>query len=200
MKHSIFSMRIHTNGVASTMEEVQRMRTGLANRQHLHARLGVQGAAFTRDYVRGLERHRTARSLGARPTQHHPRSARAIEADSNANAGIIRIPRWTGLARAFHDVVIMPGSGKIFLTIPADKRTYGKRAREFPPGMLVFTIVGGRFPALMFREGWTVAYWLARSVLQEQDRTLLPSDKAYRTLAKGVTALYLDEVRKGGLP
>lgn len=193
----LFTMRIDTRGLASTAEDVQRLRTGLADRKHLHARLAVQGAEFTRDYLRGLNRHRTANSLGATPTQHHARAARGIESASTADTAILRIPRSSGLARAFGDVTIRPGSGKKFLTIPADRRTYGKRAGEFSPGELVYAVVGGRFPALMFRAGWTVAYWLRRSVSQRQDRTLLPSDKGYRELSRGVTALYVDEILTG---
>lgn len=200
MSAPIIKVKVGTRGLASTAEEVQRLRTGLASRQQLHARLAVKGAEFTGDYLRGLKRHKTATALGAAPTQHYARAARGIESASNESAAIIRIPRSSGLARAFGDMTIRPGSGKKFLTIPADKRTYGKRAGEFAPGVLAFTIVGGRFPALMFREGWTVAYWLRRSVNQKQDRTLLPSDQGYRKLARGVTSLYIDQLlaEKGG--
>lgn len=193
----LFTMRIDTRGLATTAEDVQRLRTGLANRRQLHARLAVQGSEFTRDYLRGLNRHKTATALGAKPTQHHARAARGIESASDDATSTIRIPRSSGLARAFSALTIRPGSGRKFLTIPADRRTYGRRAGEFPTGDLVFSIVGGRFPALMFREGWTVAYWLRRSVTQAQDRTLLPSDAGYRQLARGVTSLYIDELLSG---
>jgi hypothetical protein len=197
----IFTMRIDTRDVASTAEEVQRLRGGLADRRQLHARIAVQGAEFTRDYLRGLGRHKTATALGARPTQHHARAARGIEADSNAETAVLRIPRSSGLSRAFQDFVIRPGSGKKLLTIPADKRTYGKRAGEFAPGVLVFAFsVEKRTPLLIFADGSGVAYFLVPVVRQKQDRTLLPSDKAYRTLARGVTSLYIDELlgAKGG--
>jgi hypothetical protein len=194
----LFTMRIDTRGLASTAEDVQRLRGGLADRRQLHARLAVQGAEFTRDYLRGLKRHKTATALGARPTQHHARAARGIESDSDGEKASIRIPRSSGLARAFQDMVIRPGSGKKLLTIPADKRTYGKRAGEFAPGVLVFVFsVEKRTPLLIFADGSGVAYWLTPVVRQKQDRTLLPSDKGYRELAQGVTRLYIDELLTG---
>lgn len=194
----LFTMRIDTRGLASTTEEVQRLRGGLADRRQLHARIAVQGGEFTRDYLRGLNRHKTAAALGAKPTGHHARAARGIEAESNAETAILRIPRSSGLARAFQDLVIRPGSGKKLLTIPADKRTYGKRAGEFAPGVLVFAMsVAKRTPLLVFADGSGVAYWLTPVVKQAQDRTLLPSDKGYRELARGVTRLYIDELLTG---
>lgn len=198
MSRRIFTMRIDTRGAAETAAEVQRLRGGLADRRQLHARIAVQGSEFTRDYLRGLNRHKTATSLGAKPTQHHARAARGIESDSNAETATIRIPRSSGLARAFQDMVIRPGSGKKLLTIPADKRTYGKRAGEFAPGVLVFAMsLQKRTPLLIFADGSGVAYWLTPVVRQAQDRTLLPSDQAYRTLARGVTRLYIDELLTG---
>jgi hypothetical protein len=194
MSDRLFTLRINTRGLGSSAEEVQRLRGGLANRAPLHAQIAVQAEDFTRAYLRGLNRHRTATALNATPTGHHARAARGVESASNANAAILRIPRSSGLGRAFRDVTIRPGSGKKFLTIPADKRTYGKRAGEFAPQDLAFTIVGGRYPALMFRDGWTVAYWLRREVKQTKDRTLLPSDKAYREIARNETAIYMDQL------
>lgn len=197
MSRRLFNFRIDTRGVASTAEEVQRLRGGLADQRQLHARIAVQGSEFTRDYLRGLDRHKTARALGATPTQHHARAARGIESESDAETATIRIPRSSGLARAFQDFVIRPGSGNKLLTIPADKRTYGKRAGEFAPGVLVFAMsVAKRTPLLVFADGSGVAYWMTPVVRQKQDRTLLPSDQAYRTLTRGVTALYIEELLK----
>ncbi len=197
MNQRLFTMRIDTRGVAETIEDVQRLRTGLADRKQLHARLAIQGAEFTRDYLRKDNAHGSAQRLGAKPTGHRAKAAKGIESDSNADAAIIRIPRSSGLYRAFTDFVIVPGSGKKFLTIPADRATYGRRAGEFPPGTFAFTIIGGRYPALVFREGWKLAYWLRRSVKQKQDRTLLPNDEGYRKLARGVTGDYISELRSG---
>lgn len=201
MNQRIFNLRITTDQLATSIEEVQRLRSALGNRRSLHARVAVEAAEFTRQYLRKLNRHKTANALGAKPTQHHANAAKFIEADSDANAAYIRIPRSSGLARAFQDFVIRPGSGKKYLTIPADKRTYGRRAGEFPKGTLAFAMtLDTKKPVLIFTDGSGVAYFLRPVVKQKQDRTLLPSDKAYRQITRTVLADYLQEARtaKGG--
>lgn len=185
---------VNVTGPAATL---QRIRNAVANRRLLNARIAVAASGLTRKYVAGLQRHKTAEKLGAKPTGHLQRASRGIEAASDAERAIIRIPRASGLGRAFYDITIRPGSGKRFLTIPADRRTYGRRAGEFPPGALVFSTVGGRYPALMFKDSWTVAYWLVREVTQKQDRTLLPSDSAWLKTATGTAAIYLRDVIRG---
>ena len=197
MNQRIFTLRIDTHQVAETMEEVQRLRAGLADRRHLHARMATTAAEETRRHVRGLNRHGSAQRLGAKPTQFHAKQAREIEADSNAETAIIRLPR-AGLARAFGDILIRPGSGKKLLTIPADKRTYGKRVGDFPEGTFAFAFsVERRTPLLVFADGSGVAYFMKPWVLQKQDRGLLPTDKFYRTLARREVDGYIDELLTG---
>jgi hypothetical protein len=198
MNERVFTLRIDTTGLASSAEEVQRLRAALGDRRQLHARLAVEAGEFTRGYLRRLDRHKTAAALGAKPSGHHARAAQAIEADSNAEAAVIRIPRSSGLRRAFQEIVIRPGSGKKFLTIPADKRTYGRRAGEFAPGVLAFAVTRDtKTPVLVFTDGSGVAYFLRTVVTQKQDRTLLPSDQAYRTITRTVLAGYLQDARTG---
>ncbi|BCU75987.1 hypothetical protein [Luteolibacter sp. LG18] len=180
----------------ASLGTVEALRDGLTTMENVNARLAVEAMQFTQRYLRGLNRHATAEGLGAAPTLHHERTAGRLEAASDEQFAILRIPRSSGLGRAFHDVVILPGSGRQFLTIPADARTYGRRAGEFAPGDLTFTIVGGRYPALMFTDGWTVAFWLARKVEQKQDRSLLPSDQIYRALSRRVILNYISELRE----
>lgn len=191
-------LTIKTDGLASTIEDVQSLRSGLARRGPLHEQISIKTANFTRSYVGNLNRHKTALSLQAKPTGHHTKAAKRIEHAHDDEAAIIRIPTATGLGRAFHDVVIRPGSGKTYLTIPASQRTYGRSVREFPIGTFAFTIIGGRFTALVFREGWTLAYWLRRSVSQKQDRTLLPSDEIYLRISNAETDKWVSKILKGG--
>ena len=198
MSRRLFTMRIDTRGLAETAEEVQRLRGGLANRAHLHGKIAVEAAAATRNYLARQTAHVSAARLGAKPTGHRLRAARGIEAASTADTSILRIPRTSGLQRAFSDILIRPGSGKKFLTIPADKRTYGRRAGEFPEGTFRFAFsVERRTPLLVFADGSGVAYFLKGSVLQKQDRTLLPSDKDYRAIARNSTRDYIDELLDG---
>lgn len=182
---------------------VQALRSGLRDRRGLHAAIASEADRLTREYLIGLNRHKTAKSLGATPTGHHGKAARAVESSHDHDEAVVSIPASTGLGRAFGDVVIRPGSGRRYLTIPAHKRTYGKRAGEFSPGMFTFALVGGRHTALMFAESsdpdyWTVAYWLRTEVNQAQDRTLLPSDDGYKIAAFGATDGYVREMLTGG--
>jgi hypothetical protein len=179
---------------------VQALRNGLANRVALHAAIADDEEIFYQRYVSSLERHKTATGLGAKPTQHHAKSAKRIEGDANEDAAYVRIPRATGLGRAFRDLNITPRAGKKFLTIPAHASTYGKRVGEVPFDMS-FAIVGGRHRALVFTSGpdkGTVAYWLRESVLIRQDRTLLPSDDQTRAIASRSAKAYLVAAMKGG--
>jgi hypothetical protein len=198
---SAHSLTIDVRGLAQATGELQRIRNGIANRGKLNAAIAVDAQQLTQAYVAGHSRHKTAQKLGATPTGHHQRSAKRIEAASDNEAAIIRIPRDTGLGRAFSSAVIRPGTGRKYLTIPACAETYGKVVRDFPAGTFAFTIVGGRFAALMWKKAggshnaWTVAYWLRREVNQKQDRTLLPSDAAYQELGRRRAVVYIASLR-----
>lgn len=196
-------LTIDVLGIAEATGELQLIRGALADRAQLHAAMAVDAADFTRAYVAGSDRHATAQRLGAQPTGFRARSAKRIEADSNAEAAIVRIPRSTGLGRAFHDITIVPGTGRTYLTIPADAETYGKVVRDFPEGTFEFAMVreiNGRemsrpTPVLRFVGSDRVGYVLRRKVLQKQDRTLLPSDAAYQELGRRRAVLYIASLR-----
>lgn len=191
MSERLFTLRIDTTQATETAEGVQRLRRGLADRRPLHAEMAVEAERLTRQYVRGLDRHRSAERLGANPTGHLEKASASIESGHDAAMAFVRIPRATGLARAFGTFYIRPGSGKKYLTIPGARETYGKRVGEFPEGTFAFTIMAGRYPVLVFRETWSLAYWLRTSVTIEQDRTLLPSDQAFRAVARGAKDRYV---------
>ena len=183
--------------VDAAASRLQRVRNALADRRHLNAAVAMDATNFTRDFLSRSSRHATAQRLGAEPSGHMAKAAKLVHSDSNAELAMVRMPRATGLGRAFHDILIVPGNGRTYLTIPADKRTYGRRCGEFPVGTFVFAIIGGRYPVLMFKEGWTVAYWLRRKVLQKQDRTLLPSSAAYAELGGRSTRVYIKNLING---
>ena len=178
-------------------EELQRYRNAIADRRPLHAAMAVPAAELTRYYLRGLDRHKSAENLGATPTGFRAKSAQGVESASDEEGAYVRIPRSTGLGRAFHGVTILPGSGRTYLTIPGCAETYGKQVRDFPADTFAFTIMAGRYPVLVWRKsggahrGWTLAYWLKRSVTQKQDRTLLPSDAAYTEVGRRAALAYI---------
>lgn len=196
-------LTIDVIGIAEATGELQLIRRGLADRSQLHAAMAVDMVNITRDYLTKDARHATAQRLGAQPTGFRALSAKFLEADSDAEAAIMRIPRSTGLGRAFSDILILPGSGRTYLTIPATAETYGKVVRDFPEGTFKFAIFQGAkpFPTLTWAEdGGThkkgdVAWYLRRSVKQKQDRTLLPSDTAYQEIARRRSVLYIASLR-----
>lgn len=197
-------LTIDVIGLAEATGELQRIRGALADRSQLHAAMAVDAAQFTRDYVAGSNEHATAQRLGAQPTGFNARIATLITAYSDAEAAIVRIPRNTGLGRAFGDITIVPGTGRTYLTIPADDETYGKVVRDFPKDAFkfaIFTTQRGPCPVLIWAEnGGThkmgeVAWWLRRKVVQKQDRGLLPSDEDYSDGARIIASNYITSLR-----
>lgn len=184
---------VQVTGMDETAQVLQAIRSGLANRRGLHTAIAVPAQEFTQNYLLKMNRHRTAERLGARPTKFRQKNAKLIEADADDLAAYVRIPRSTGLGRAFHDVDLVPKNGKKYLTIPADARTYGKSVRQFPEGTFKFAILHAHrpFPVLLFKSDDKVAYWLRKSVHQAQDRTLLPSDDAYSRIARTAAIDYI---------
>lgn len=197
-------LTIDVIGLAEAAGEVQAIRGALADRSQLHAKMAVDAAEFTRAYVAGSNEHKTAQRLGAQPTGFRARAAKRIEADSDAEAAIVRIPRNTGLGRAFADITLVPGTGRTYLTTPACAETYGKVVRDFPEGTFKFAIflaARGPCPALLWEQDGgshkkdDVAWWLRRKVIQKQDRGLLPSDKDYQEGARDIAVVYLSSLR-----
>jgi hypothetical protein len=183
-------LTIDVVGAAKAQGDLQGIRNGLADRRGLHKLMAADALGLTQAYLAGDSRHRSADKLGARATGFRARAGKSIEAGSDTDAAILRIPRRTGLGRAFYDITLRPGSGRTYLTIPGCAETYGKQVGDFPPGSFAFSVIGGRYPALMWvKKGgshseWSLAYWLKREVVQRKDRTLLPSDAGYRELAR----------------
>ena len=199
------------SGLDESERTLQAIRSALANRAPLHAEMAGNSLEFTRQYLRGLNRHNTAARLGASPTGHYEKSAMALQAEADDQAAILRIPRNTGLGRAFGEITIRPRPGRTFLTIPATAETYGRQAGEWPEDTFDFAVImthRGPTPVLKWAEAGgshakgDVAFWLRRSVTQKQDRTLLPPDEEYRGLARDTIIAHLQNIiaaeRTGG--
>jgi len=193
------SVNIEVTGYEQFDKELQRYRNALADRKPLHTSIATDAAAFTSAYIRGLNRHNSAARLGAKPSGFHERAAKSVSHSSDDVQATVRIPRRTGLGRAFRDIVIRPGSGRKYLTLPGHEETYGKVARDFPEGTFKFSVLKSwrTFLVLVFAEAsgrhekGDVAYWLKREVTQKQDRTLLPSEDGYAKVARGSTLAYI---------
>lgn len=192
-------INVEVTGLDHFADELQRFRNAIADRRPLHAAMATQGAALTRDYLRSDNRHKSASFLGASPTGFRQKNAQAVQEQSDDEAGYVRIPRSTGLGRAFHGMVIRPGSGRKYLTIPAHQETYGRHVRDWPEDTFHFAMLFSITTSAVLM--WSadggghkkgeVAYWLRRSVTQKQDRTLLPSDAAYAEVARRTAVAYI---------
>lgn len=181
---SALDIKITLAGLDEVDMVLHELRNALARRGPMHAQMAVRAQQATQRHLKSLNRHQTAQRLGASPTGHDERSASVVEAQSDDAQARVTIPRNTGLGRAFGDVVILPGAGRTYVTIPDHPQTYGRSVRDFPPDTFRFAILYAHrpFPVLLFADGpnkGDVAYWLRREVMQKQNRNLLPSDETY---------------------
>lgn len=132
-------------------------------------------------YIRqdARSRHATATRLGARPTGHLTKGARAVTWYANETYGLVEV-NIPGIKRAFQNLYIRPKNASS-LTVPARGEAYGRRADEMESlGWQLFSRRFGNRAILFGRKDKTVRalYYLVPHVYQKQDRTLLPSDKS----------------------
>lgn len=158
--------------------------------------IGTEAAELTRSHLAriALEKHDTARRLGAAPTGHFKDAAESINLAADADAAELRISHRGGLTRAVRPVEIKPTGGREFLTLPVHGLAYGRRVAEvqreigqrlFRPFRRGAARLRARALAMRAPEGGLVfLYALRESVYQDQDRELLPSDEEYSIAAK----------------
>ena len=155
--------------------------------------LRVMGAAVkekTVDYLRDLSgsRHSSANRLGGTPTGFLADRTQAVEnapltvSGSEASFTI----NHPGAARAFHDVTITPGNGAHFIPIPLNALAYGHSPREFQKNIFIKkgAGTGGAKKVSKPIDDSIPAWLLVESVMQPQDRTLLPSPEEWGAAAK----------------
>ena len=195
------SMNIEVTDTASPF--LFQLEGKLLDRTGLHSYIAPQAEKLTVQYLEAIApgRHATANRLGATPTDHLLYAAQAIESGYDADAAWITFPRITGLSRAFRSFELIPLNGKKWLTIPAIKSAYGRRAREFSDLKFVPLGEDGQLAALVQRAKsngrFIVVFWLKKQVRIEQDRTLLPSDDAYRSSAEIGARNFIRDLKKG---
>lgn len=104
----------------------------LENPAELHARAAGETEKYLKEFGRAkaINEHRTAQTLGAQPTGHLADAYEGIEAISDSASVTVLVPAASRLRAAFGKYVLTPKNAK-FLTIPAQREAYGKRAREF---------------------------------------------------------------------
>lgn len=154
-------------------------KVGSSGRHLLYSAAANAVAIIVRAHLRhlGSWKHQSADRLGAQPTGILGRAATRTTSNATSEYGEVVIPT-PAVRRTFHDVEIRPKSWD-FLTIPAAREAYGMRAGVLASlGWQLFR--PGKAKILMGRLGKDepkVLYYLATSVHQRQDRSLLPSDR-----------------------
>lgn len=166
---------------------------GAAGRHLLYTVAANEVAILVRGHLSklGTWKHASAERLGAQPTGILGEAATRTTSHATSAYGEVVIPT-PAVRRAFHDVEIRPKNW-MFLTIPAASESYGKAAGILAEhGWNIYR--PGKAKILMGRlskdEAPKVLYYLAQSVHQRQDRSLLPSDDAiHATAANAMVAL-----------
>jgi hypothetical protein len=141
------------------------------------------------------QHHQSAQSLGAQPTGFYVEAQQNTQPARIQSDGVSVSIDQEGLAQRYFggDISARPGS---FLTIPARGEAYGHRAREFPFLKLI------KFPSGLYalidsaeeqHEG-SVWYWLVRSVHQQADPSILPTDEQIIGAAIAAGSEYVDQV------
>ena len=175
-----------------------RLTGALTDSTKLNAKIGGDVLSLVRDHLTGIaeERHATAEKLGASPSKFwgNPDTYTTLRADADAAHILIN---HAGIGRVAHDVTILPGAGKQWLTIPLIAAAYNQRAAGMAG--LFFVQPKGKPHALLGRRTGsgkdaqvTWVYLLVKSVHQHQDRTLLPPDEAFQATAGIAAGEYID--------
>ncbi len=172
---------------------VRRLVARLEDRRGMHGEIAKAAEKFTKEFVSRVPDHATATRLGAKPTGHLARTARAIESDATEQTARVRVPRASRLRAAFGTYVVRPGPGRKYLTIAQAAEAYGRRAKEIEG--LVPMRVGPMRQLVLARKGeggkgMTTFYRLVTEATIPEDRSLLPLDQLPE-VARRVAAAYL---------
>lgn len=137
--------------------------------------------------------HISAHRLGATPTGHIEKGARATHFTASPDSAEVIIPI-AGLSRAFGPLTITPRNAAA-LTLPVSSHSYGKRVGDLRTnGWNIFRPKG--HDILMGSLGDDEAvplYVLKKRVQLKQDRSLLPSDAE---LGSTASKAMLDYIRR----
>ena len=121
--------------------------------------------------------HISAHRLGATPTGHIEKGARATHFTASSDSAEVIIPI-AGLSRAFRPLTITPRTANA-LTLPVSSHSYGKRVGELRVnGWNIFRPKGKDtlWGKLQDEDDAVPLYVLKKRVQLKQDRSLLPSD------------------------
>ncbi len=188
-----------TTNISETSVKLEKWvsQVGGAGRRMIYSRAAYHVANLVRNHLLrlGSWKHIWADRLGAQPTGFLQDAGRKTTSHASENGGEVIIP--APLGRAFHDVEIRPKSWE-FLTIPASREAYGKRAGVLAAlGWKIWKPKGRKFlMGSINGEDPKILYWLKESERQRQDRSLLPDDKSMQEAANAGVIAALTEMRR----
>lgn len=155
--------------------------------------VGIAAVRALKDHLVHVEQtdpHRSATALGANPSGLYGDMAQSTVFETNAEGVAVSINHRAARQR-IDGGTILPGPGKKYLTIPARREAYGRRAATvgvplqfgFAPdpnrgGALRRALVAARAPSggsVTSREPPGAYFWLIRSAEQAGDPTLIPT-------------------------
>lgn len=161
----------------------------------LQHEVGGEVTRLLLDHLTALDAERP-NTLGGRRTHFYARAGKATSYAIHDNGVTISVNQ-TGIAQRYFGGTIEPGPGKTYLTIPARAEAHGRRAGEFSNLEVIynrkgpFALAERQATAIKFHKrkgGTTVAasgergsgifYWLVKSVSQDPDPSVLPSESA----------------------
>lgn len=194
--HTIYGLNVSFRD--KTTPFLKRLWRALDDRTELNAAIARRAAVETRRWIReaATVRHTTATALGATPTNYLTRRARDVQGVSDKRRATV-VVKGAIFARVNGPVTVRPVRSK-FLTIPIDKDSYGKRAREFED--LIFRRskkTGARFLARKVGRRLQPLFLLLKQVILPQDVGLLPGDREYAEWSEQTAREYVQAVDTG---
>ncbi|NQT94194.1 MAG: hypothetical protein HQ559_15640 [Lentisphaerae bacterium] len=172
---------------------------GTLNDQGVKQVAGRAGANTTKGHLRKLDRGRPNK-MGGRRSHFFSAAADSTFFAAVSDGVEIHIAH-TGMAQRYYGGTITPVNARA-LAIPARPEAYGRLPRDPElPELFVRTWKGGSVAALAAKENGAlrVYFWLVKSVTQEGDPSVLPSEKYLLNNAALAVNSYLTRklLRKG---
>lgn len=200
------------------VERIAEFRASLADDGSKHA-AGRGVRRLLMDYYRSLDSSRP-NAMGGKRTHFYAGAARSVDyAIDNEGAAVTVHQR--GIAQRYYGGTIKPVNSR-YLTIPVDPSAYGRRAGEFDNLTVHFGLTrsGQRRPLFLVQESdykyktgknrktgvkevksakfeaGKIMYYLALSVTQDPDPTVLPSDDLINQAAMDSITTYILTVQR----
>jgi len=138
---------------------------------------GRASANLVQKHLRGLDRARP-NALGGRRSHFYSLAAMAVSFVTDPQGALVTVAH-LGIAQRYYGGTIRPINANA-LAIPARPEAYGRRPKDAdnPQDLFVRPGRAGRTAVLARREGkrLQIWYWLVKSVTQDPDPTVLPTE------------------------